>query len=106
MPEPIRLLRRALPLVGIGVLAAVIYDGWIFYSRWSSARDAEHMRHAEEVRRARQTIDTIGGTDFRILNFYAVPRAIRRDSRPESALEFSGQSESAWSPRWQSCIRR
>jgi len=78
MPEPIRLLRRALPLVGIGVLAAVIYDGWIFYSRWSSARDAEHMRHAEEVRRARQTIDTIGGTDFRILNFYAVPRASRR----------------------------
>jgi hypothetical protein len=78
MPEPIRLIRRVLPLVSLAVLAAVAYDGWIFYSRWSSAREAERERQAEEARRARQTIDLIGGTDFRIIDFYAVPQAIRR----------------------------
>jgi hypothetical protein len=78
MLEPVPLLRRLLPLLGIGVLLAIAYDGWIFYSRWSNAREAERARQAEEARRARQTIDLLGGTDFRIINFYAVPQAIRR----------------------------
>jgi len=44
----------------------MLYDGWILYSRW------------QEVRRARQTLELIGGTDFRIINFYADPQAIPR----------------------------
>ena len=78
MGDSIRLLRRALPLVSVAVIAAVAYDGWVFYSRWRSAREAEQARQAEEARRARQTIDLMGGTDFRIINFYAVPQTIRR----------------------------
>jgi len=70
-----------LPLVSIGVLAAVAYDGWIFYSRWRSARETEQARQAEEARRARQTIDLIGGTDFKIINFYAAPQMIRRGNQ-------------------------
>jgi hypothetical protein len=77
MPGSFRLLRRILPLLSIGVLAAVMYDGWIFYARWRSAREGEQARQAEETRRARQTIDLIGGTDFRIINFYAVPQTVR-----------------------------
>ena len=81
MPEPIRLIRRVLPLVSLAVLAAVAYDGWIFYSRWRSARETEQARQAEEARRARQTIDLIGGTDFKIINFYAAPQMIRRGNQ-------------------------
>jgi hypothetical protein len=81
MPEPIRLLRRALPLVSIAVLAAVIYDGWIFYGRWRSAREAGQARQAEEARRARQTLDLLGGTDFRIINFYTSPPVIQRGNQ-------------------------
>jgi len=73
-----RALRRLLPLLSFAVLAAVVYDGCIFYSRWTSARDAERARQAEEIRRARQAIDLLGGTDFRIINFYAVPQTLRR----------------------------
>jgi hypothetical protein len=76
--KSIRLIRRLLPWISIGVLAAVIYDGWTFYSRWRSARQGEQARQAEEARRARQTLDLIGGTDFRIINFYAAPQVIRR----------------------------
>jgi hypothetical protein len=78
MVAPVRLLRRALPLLSIGVLAAVLYDGWIFYSRWKSARDTAQARQAQEERRARQSLDLIGGTDFRIIDFYASPQVIRR----------------------------
>ncbi|HTT65743.1 MAG TPA: hypothetical protein VMG35_28030 [Bryobacteraceae bacterium] len=81
MRGPIHLLRRLLPWVSVAVIAAVAYDAWIFYGRWKSARDAEKVRQAEEIRRARQSIDLLGGTDFRIINFYAAPRTIRRGSR-------------------------
>ncbi|MGA2740034.1 MAG: hypothetical protein ABSG65_21670 [Bryobacteraceae bacterium] len=78
MREGIGLIRRVLPWLTIGVLAAMLYDGWIFYSRWRSVRKGEQARQEEEARRARETIDLIGGTDFRIINFYAAPQAIRR----------------------------
>ncbi|MGO4885501.1 MAG: hypothetical protein ACLP59_32460 [Bryobacteraceae bacterium] len=80
MHGPVRLLRRALPILTIAVLAAVVYDGWIFYSRWRSAREGAQASQAAEARRAQQTIDMLGGTDFRIINFYASPRVIRRGS--------------------------
>lgn len=73
-----RALRRLLPLLSFAVLAAIVYDGSIFYSRWTSARDAERARQAEETRRARQAIDLLGGTEFRIISFYAVPQTLRR----------------------------
>jgi len=72
---------RQLRLVSIAVLVAVAYDGWIFFERWRSAREAAEASQAEEARRARQTIDLIGGTDFRIIDFYAVPRVIRPGSQ-------------------------
>jgi hypothetical protein len=81
MRAPIALLRRLLPLISIGVLAAVIYDGWIFYSRWRSVREGQRAQQAEEARRARQTLNLIGGTDFRIINFYASPQVIRRGNQ-------------------------
>ena len=81
MSGSVQLLRRVLPLVSIVVLAAVAYDGWVFYSRWRNAREIEQARQADEARRARQTLDLIGGTDFRIINFYASPQEIRPGSQ-------------------------
>ena len=52
MHRPVRLLRRALPILTIAVLAAVVYDGWIFYSRWRSAREGAQASQAAEARRA------------------------------------------------------
>lgn len=76
-----RLLRRALPFVSVAVFAALAYDGWIFYSRWRGARDAQRARREEEIRQARESVELFGGTNFRIISFYAVPAAIRRGGR-------------------------
>jgi hypothetical protein len=81
MRESVGLIRRVLPWLTIGVLAAMLYDGWIFYSRWRSVREGAQARRDEEARRARQTLDLMGGTDFRIINFYAAPQAIRRGAQ-------------------------
>ncbi len=71
------LLRRLLPLISVAVLAAVVYDGWIFYARWRSRREGEQAQREDEARRARQSVELLGGTDFRIINFYASPQAVR-----------------------------
>jgi hypothetical protein len=75
------LLRRVLPFLSVAVLAALAYDGWIFYSRWREAREAERVSRAKKAEDARRTIDLLGGGQLKILNFYASPGAIRRGER-------------------------
>lgn len=64
-----------LPLLTVVLLAAVAYDGWIFYSRWQWRRDAAAARAAAEEERDRKTLDALGGA-FRIRDFYASPSVI------------------------------
>jgi hypothetical protein len=59
-------------------LAAVAYDGWVFYSRWSDARQAERNQQETEAVDARKTLNMLGGGSLKILSFYATPGAIRR----------------------------
>jgi hypothetical protein len=58
------------------VLIGAAYDGWIFYDRWQSARDAERARANAEAEKARKAIDLIGGGAFGIRNFYVSPSVI------------------------------
>lgn len=60
------------------VLIGAAYDGWIFYDRWQSNRDAERARADAEAERARKVIDAIGGGGFGIRSFYASPPVIHR----------------------------
>ena len=81
MPDTVSLLRRSLPFLTVMLLVAVAYDGWIFYSRWRTERDAERARQEQQIHRARESIALMGGTSFRIVNFYAVPATVRRGAK-------------------------
>jgi hypothetical protein len=72
------LFRKALPFLLVAILAAAAYDGWIFYSRWRYAQDAERLRQAKETEAAKRTIDMLGGGQLKILNFYARPGTLHR----------------------------
>jgi hypothetical protein len=71
-------VRRVLPFVSIAVFLGLLYDGWIFYSRWNDSRQVEEKRAEKEAQAAQQTLDRIGGDELKILNFYARPAVIRR----------------------------
>lgn len=77
-PTFVALFKRLLPLLAIGILLGVSYDGWIFYSRWRDAGDAEKARASKEAQDDRRTVDALGGDRLKILDFYASPQAIRR----------------------------
>jgi hypothetical protein len=67
-----------MPFLGFLIAAALIYDGAIFYSRWSGNRRAERERAEKETTQARKTVDALGGGGLKILTFYAAPRVIKR----------------------------
>ena len=75
------MFHKARPFLTVALLVFVVYDAWIFYSRWRDAREAERMSQAEEAEQARRTIDMLGGGGLKILNFYATPSVIRRGQR-------------------------
>ncbi len=77
---PLQLSRRILPWISVIVIAIVLYDGWIFYSRWRRNRDLELAPAQEEADRARKTLEMLGGTALHIMNFYASPGVIRPGS--------------------------
>jgi hypothetical protein len=74
----VKLLRRALPYLTVAVLIAVVYDGWIFYARWSGAREAQKAEALKQVQDARRTLELLGGDSLKILDFYASPPVIHR----------------------------
>lgn len=71
------LIRRLLPLLPVAAGLAAIYDGAVFYGRWSAERDFERRKSAAEAARLRQNVEMAGGGVLKIAGFYASPGAIR-----------------------------
>ena len=84
------LLRRLLPFLAAAVVAAVLYDAWIFYSRWSDARHAAQARQEKEASDARKTLEMLGGGQLKILDFYASPAAVKRGGHVNLCFGVSG----------------
>jgi hypothetical protein len=64
------------------LLIVLCYVGWIFYSRWHENRainaGVTEERKEKEQRDAVATVETLGGSEFKIISFYASPGEIHR----------------------------
>ena len=67
-------MRRLLPFLSLAVLAVLLYDGWVFYSRWERSREVRQEKTEKEQAEARRTLELIG--NLKILGFYANPNII------------------------------
>jgi hypothetical protein len=65
----------------IALLVAAGYDSWVFYSRWSSVRDAERQAQARQSDENRRTLEMLGGGQLKILNFYPNPAVAHRGAQ-------------------------
>ncbi len=72
------------------VVIAIGYDAWVFYSRWSNAREGERAAQAKEAAQARSELDSVGGDKLKILNFYASPGVIRRGDHANICFGVNG----------------
>jgi hypothetical protein len=70
--------------MGFGVLAAIIvaYTAFLFWSRWQENQDiaakAKAAQAAAERAAAEKSFEVLGGADFKIISFYAMPGIIHR----------------------------
>ena len=82
MPEEIEqpkgVIRRLLPFTTAMMVIAMIYVGYIFYSRHAEQKDAEQKMTEKQQEEARKVAELYGGDELKILNFYATAGPIRR----------------------------
>jgi hypothetical protein len=79
-----------LPLMGVLIAAAVIYDAAVFYTRWNDVQQAAKLRADAETNHEQRVVDTLGGDGLKIIAFYANPRIINRGSRIEICYGVTG----------------
>jgi len=97
-------------VLGLLVAAGIIYDGWIFYSRWSGNRQVAQAQAQKKLSQERKTIDDYGGGDLKIVSFYAAPGAIRRGGHTDLCYGVTGaktvrMEPPAADPVWPSLTR-
>jgi len=83
-------LRRIVPVLGILILAAAIYDGSIFYRRWAGNRQARQEQADRETDQAQKAIAMVGGGDLKIVSFYALPGTIARGGQTSVCYGVTG----------------
>ena len=74
----------------LAAIAAVLYDGWVFYSRWRDGRRAQDAQRAREAGAAEKSFELAGGGRLRILQFYASVATIHRGERTNLCYGVSG----------------
>ena len=79
-----------MPFLGLLIVAALIYDGGIFYSRWSGKRQAQQAQADQVARQERKELDAIGGGGLKILTFYAAPTTITRGAHTNLCYGVTG----------------
>lgn len=74
-------LRKLLPYTSVGLLFAILYVGWVFYSRWQSAREAERAAQSQQAEQDRKVVELYGNGGLKVLSFYANPGILHRGEK-------------------------
>jgi hypothetical protein len=70
--------------MGFGVLALIVlgYTAFVFWSRWQENQDIAAKERAAQAAKVRddaaKSFEVLGGADFKIISFYAMPGTIHR----------------------------
>jgi hypothetical protein len=83
-------MKRVMMWLGLVIVVALIYDGWIFYSRRSGNREAAREQADKVLSQERRTIDAYGGGGLKILSFYASPGVIARGGQTSLCYSVTG----------------
>jgi hypothetical protein len=83
-------MRRVVFWLSFVILAGLIYDGWIFYSRRNGNREAVQKQADRQVNQERKTIDAYGGGGLKILSFYAAPGTVAHGGHTNLCYSVTG----------------
>lgn len=72
------IIRKLLPYTTAGVIIAILYVGWIFFSRWQAERDVQRRAAEQKREEAQKVVEAYGGGNVKILAFNATPGVVHR----------------------------
>ncbi len=113
--EPKPAFRNPLRYTSIAIGIALLYVGWVFFSRWAENRDLEQRAAQEKAEKQREadraTVEGMGGKELAIQNFYAAPGVIRRGESAKlcygaanaKKVRLEPQSNPVW-PSFSRCV--
>jgi hypothetical protein len=99
--------------IAIGI--ALLYVGWIFFSRWQENRASEQKTKEEKAQKQRESdraaLELLGGKELAIQMFYASPGAIHRGESTQlcygvanaKRVKLEPQSNPVW-PSFSRCV--
>ena len=75
------IVRKLLPYTTAGVVIALLYLGWTFFSRWNDNRSIEQSAADQKARADAKVVEMFGSGKLKILNFYVAPGVILRGQK-------------------------
>jgi hypothetical protein len=75
--------RHVLMALTFLVVAAALFEAWVFDSRRQESRETERRAAAEKLAEDHRAVELMGGNRFEILGFYASPGFLRRGERAQ-----------------------
>src|SRR5271168_5107669 len=90
--------------LGFGVLAAIIvgYTAFVFWSRWQENQDLtakeKTAQAAAQRDAAEKSVAVLGGAEFKIISFYAMPGTIHRGESVDMCYGVSNAKSVALDP--------
>ena len=76
-----RMVRCLLPYTTAALVIALVYTGWVFFSRWSENRRLEQTAAEQRLKLDKEITDKYGSGALKILSFYANPGAVARGQK-------------------------
>jgi hypothetical protein len=74
-------------------LLALIYMGWVFYSRASRNRELQREAEAKSAEQSRKTYELYGSGQLKIMLFYAVPPTVVRGQATQLCYSVSNAAK-------------
>jgi hypothetical protein len=108
-------LRNPLLYSSIAIGIALLYVGWIFFSRWQENQAIEQKTKEEKAQKQRENdraaLELLGGRELAIQMFYASPGAIHRGESTQlcygvanaKTVKLEPQSNPVW-PSLSRCV--
>lgn len=104
-------LRPLLPWTTAALVLALLWTGWVFFTRHQEAREAEEEADRHQAQFNRDLLKRLGGDKLTILTFYASPGAIHPGTHVSLCYGVSNAASVAigpdlgpWKPSLSRCI--
>lgn len=72
------IMRKVLPFTSALVVIAIIYVGYVFYSRHEDQTQAAQQAAERQAEENRKVAELYGGNELKVLNFYATAGPLQR----------------------------